>query len=230
MADLLVPNQLPWFSAQYLAGSIKPFQSTHLITVVGLVSLRHCKGTWHRLEMAHSSTRRDNGNNFYRGDPLPQPEVTPQPYLPERERANAPLHIMPVVSVFPIYRTRLGLDDKRFEAAPPHCTSFSPQWNAPALHSNVQEQRGGVLYNVWPDAQRNLPFVDFSPAKARLISIHERSLKAKSFLSTQSAVAQYKDQNQDPNTANGTTAYQQDNKILTGKDVHGQLPTTVRFT
>ena len=176
--------------------------------------------------MAHNSTRRENGNYFYRGDPLPQPEATPQPYLPERERVNAPLHGMPVVSVFPICRTRLGLDDKRFEAAPPHCTSFSPQWNAPALHSNVQEQRGGVLYNVWPDAQRNPPFVDFSCAKARPISIHEHSLKlkAKSFLSTQSAVAQYKDQNQDTDTANGTTAYQQDNKV------HGRLPTTVRFT
>ena len=115
----------------------------------------------------------DIGDVYYRADSFPQPETTPHPSFPERERANAPPHSMPMVSASgctaPIFLTEIlkaGLPLPR--------TSGSPKWGAPASHSGVQEQRYDVSYNAWPDAQpeRNVPY---APVIANPIQYLERS-------------------------------------------------------
>jgi hypothetical protein len=73
-----------------------------------------------------------------------------------------------------VYLIYLECDDTIFEAAlPAHSSGYAPQWNAPTLHSSVQDQRYGAPvayvndvvcgYGVWSDVQQSAPF---APASA----------------------------------------------------------------
>lgn len=146
-------------------------------------------------------TRRDTEGAFLGGNPLPSSEATPQP-SPEREHANPPPHCM--------------------QAAAPsvRCSSYDPQWNAPTLHSSVQDQRYDVpvpsvngmahSYGAWADAQQSAPF---TPAAG----------------TSTNAVMPYMNRNQNydaANAANGPTAYYQDDRIaVSNRDLHGHFTT-----
>jgi hypothetical protein len=69
-----------------------------------------------------------------------------------------------------------------------HCSSYVPQWNAPTLHSSVQDQRYGMRepyvngmargYGVWADAQQGAPFTPAAGmATASIASSLERPPK-----------------------------------------------------
>jgi hypothetical protein len=65
-----------------------------------------------------------------------------------------------------VHHIYLKHDDIILEAAP--FSSYGPQWNAPTLHSNVQDQRYGMpgpyvngmacCYDVLAGAQQSAPF------------------------------------------------------------------------
>jgi hypothetical protein len=67
-----------------------------------------------------------------------------------------------------VYCICLERDDTCFEATlPVHSSGYAPQWNAPTLHTSVQDQRYGVTvpyddvdcgYGFWADAQQSTPF------------------------------------------------------------------------
>ena len=74
----------------------------------------------------------------------------------------------------PVCRICLERDDTLFEAGlPVHSSGYATQWNAPTLHSSVQDQRygwpvpyvNGVAgsYSVWTDAQQS---ASFAPVRA----------------------------------------------------------------
>jgi hypothetical protein len=124
--------------------------------------------------MAHTAARPDIISDSYdRELSPPQNESTLYPYVPGRERANAPPHTntMPVV----IFLLNLPFPSRAlmmmsFEAAPPpgpHCAHCAPQWGAPpASYPSIQEQHywDGVPYSHWPNAQHDGPFT--APAMA----------------------------------------------------------------
>ncbi|KAH9974499.1 hypothetical protein BJV77DRAFT_647379 [Russula vinacea] len=153
--------------------------------------------------MPYTTTSRDTWGGCHRGNPHSESEATPQPsYSPELESVN--------VSLPPCCVPAATL--------PVHSSGYAPQWNAPTLHTSVQDQRYGVTvpyvndvdrgYGFWTDAQQSAPFAH---------------------MTAMNAVTQNQNHDQDAgNAENVPTAYHEDNRIPAGRDLNGWL-TTVRF-
>ena len=104
MADLLEHDQQhPLLPALRIERAIKlPSMHTHGLVWSDSFPRRHSNFTPHLLGMSRDTPGprrlRDISDGYYRGASFPHPETTPHPYFPERERANAPPHSMPMVS------------------------------------------------------------------------------------------------------------------------------------
>ena len=92
-----------------------------------------------------------------------------------------------------MYCICLERDDTLFEATlPVHSSGYAPQWNAPTLHTSVQDQRYGVTvpyvndmdrgYGFWTDAQQSAPFAHMT-AMASIAFLEYYSRRPKYFFS-----------------------------------------------
>ncbi|KAH9993839.1 hypothetical protein BJV77DRAFT_343433 [Russula vinacea] len=151
--------------------------------------------------MAYTA-HRDTRYGYYGGNSLPYSQATPQPYSP---RTTKPMRL-------PHWVPTAGL--------PVHSSGYATQWNAPTLHSSVQDQRygwpvpyvNGVAgsYSVWTDAQQS---ASFAPVRAM------------------NAVTPYQNQSHyrdTDNAPNGPMAYHEDNRTPASRDRNGWVTAGVR--